>query len=153
MPIRVLKQSLDLEENPDPLQPPNYDQTKFENLIGWLYGNSKTGQLPLISSIRDIKVLDECLGNDRARKALENGDSLAEAYEELGAAGATIGAHLERARKSVERACGGPWIDLDAPGLHDVERIKDQLRAAVEQQLTPLVNQHHIRLTTSGAKP
>jgi hypothetical protein len=110
------KDYLKLEENPDPSQALRFDQTNFENLVGWLYGNSNTRQLPIIGSIRDIKLLDSCLGNDRARKALENGASLAEAAEELEAANASVAGHVERARRSVERASGGPLADLESAG-------------------------------------
>jgi ParB-like chromosome segregation protein Spo0J len=136
---------LKLEENPNPLTAPDYDQTKFENLIGWLYGNPKTRQLPIISSIRDIKLLDSCIGNDRAKKALENGASLAEAAEELEAAGASIAGHIERARRSVERASGGPWADLDSDGLKGVEEASTQLSIAVDQ-LTSLIAHYRSRV-------
>jgi hypothetical protein len=139
------KAYLKLEENPNPLSPPGYDQTKFEYLIGWLYGNPKIRQLPVISSIRDIKLLDSCLGNARAQKALENGASLAEAGEELEAAGASIAGHVERARRSVERASGGPWPDLDSSGLQNVEEATAQLISAVDQ-LSPLIAHHKKRL-------
>jgi len=136
---------LKLEENPNPLLAPEYDQTKFENLISWLYGNAKTRQLPIIGSIRDIKLVDSCLGNDRAKKALENGASLAEAAEELEAAGASIGGHIERARRSVERASGGPWADLDTDGLNRVEEATTQLSSAVDQ-LNTLIAHHKKRV-------
>ncbi|MCI0376884.1 MAG: ParB N-terminal domain-containing protein [Gemmataceae bacterium] len=138
------KTYLKLEENPNPLVVPEYDQTKFEYLIGWLYGNVKTRQLPIISSIRDIKLLDSCLGNDRAQKALENGASLTEAGEELEAAGVTIAGHIERARRSVERASGGPWSELDSGGLKGVEESTVQLQSAVDQ-LAALITHHKKR--------
>jgi ParB-like chromosome segregation protein Spo0J len=135
------KTYLKLIENPDPLKVPEYDQTKFEYLIGWLYGNVKTRQLPIISSIRDIKLLDSCLGNDRAQKALENGANLAEAGEELEAAGASIAGHIERAKRCVERACGGPWPELDAEGVNGVEHSTTQLRSATDQLTALIANQ------------
>ena len=127
------KDYLELMENPNPLLAPAYDQTKFENLIGWLYGNSKTHQLRLIASIRDIPTLDSCLGNERAAKALEEGATLAQAQEELEAAGAGIAGHLDRARRSVERAGGGQWVELDLAGLQAVENSARQLRGALGQ--------------------
>jgi ParB-like chromosome segregation protein Spo0J len=140
---------LKLEENPDPLRPPKYDQTRFENLITWLYGNSKTRQQRIISSIRDIGLLDTCLGNERATKALETGASLSVAEEELEAAGASLAGHLDRARRSVERASGGPWSDLDRPGLEGVETAAKQLQAAVDQ-LSAILAHHQKRLSGQG---
>ena len=95
----------------------------------------------VIGSIRDIKALDDCLGNERATKALESGASLAEAREELEAAGASIVGHIERARRSVERASGGPWSELDSAGLQDIEKAASALQSSVEQLATLL--QHY----------
>lgn len=108
------KKYLSLEENANPLNAPSYDQSKFENLIAWLYGNSKTRQMRIIGSIRDIASLDQCLGNERARRALENGANIEEAKAELEAAGATIAGHIERAQRSIERATGGPILFYQA---------------------------------------
>jgi len=127
------KTYLRLEEDPDPLKQPILDETRFESVIGWLYGNSKTKRPRVIRSIRDIAILDECLGDDRSIKALENGFALEEAREELQAAGATIVGHLERAKKSVERACGGPWSELDAAGLDQVQAAFRHLSDALPQ--------------------
>jgi ParB-like chromosome segregation protein Spo0J len=143
------KTYLKLEESPDPLQSPSFDQTKFENLIGWLFGNTKTRQQRIIGSIRNIGDLDLCLGDDRATRALENGASLTEAQEELEAAGATIVGHLDRARRSVERASGGPWPELDLPGLQSVEIAASQLKAAVDQ-LTTLIAHYRSRVLPQG---
>jgi ParB-like chromosome segregation protein Spo0J len=140
------KAYLRLEENPDPLQQPNFDQTRFEYLVGWLYGSTKTRQLRAISSIRDIAILDQCLGNERATKALENGATLAEAHEELEAAGAGISGHLGRAKRSVERASGGPWSDLDKAGLDEVETAAKHLEAAMGQ-IAALISVQRKRLS------
>jgi ParB-like chromosome segregation protein Spo0J len=126
------KAYLRLTEDPEPLETPNYDQTKFEYLIGWLYGNRKTGQQRVIDSIRDIKSLDECLGNERAVTALESGSSLTEAQEELEAAGATIIGHLEKAKRSLKRALSGT-AEIDLDGIEQVETASRQLREAHDQ--------------------
>lgn len=125
------KAYLRIVEDPDPFRPPQYDQTKLEYLIGWIYGNTKTGQQRAIESIRDIKHLDECLGNEWAVEALENGASLAEAREELEAAGATVIGHIERARRSLKRASGG-ITELDPAALDQVETASRQLRDALD---------------------
>ena len=124
---------LQLEENPDPLLPPTFDQDRFEKLITWLYGNSKTKQTPLISSIRDIPDLNRCLGNPRSIRALENGESLKEALEELEAAGANIASHLERAKKSIQRAGTGLSDVLDEGGLSQVRKAQQELKDALDQ--------------------
>jgi hypothetical protein len=136
------KQYLDIEENEDPLKPPTLNESNFERLAGWLYGNVKTKTPRVIQSIRDIPELDKCLSHPRAIKVLENGGTIAEASEELQAAGANVGAHLERAKKSVQRATGllsdvypkgkkqlkGPFEDLTnavkafGDGLRDSEK-------------------------------
>jgi len=126
------KAYLKLEENPDPLKPPAFDEDRFEMLITWLYGNQKTKQSPFISSIRDIPNLNQCLGDPRSTRSLENGNSLKEALEELEAAGATVAAHLERAKKSVQRA-GTGLSDVDKDGLSQVEAAHKELREALEQ--------------------
>lgn len=126
------KQYLRLSENPDPMRPPEVDETRFEHLIGWLYGNPKTQQQRVIRSIRDIGDLDLCLGDERAVAALENGATLAESKEELEAAGATIAAHLERAKRSVQRATRN-ISDLEEHGVSQVSEALHQLQAAVEQ--------------------
>ncbi|MBI4658342.1 MAG: ParB N-terminal domain-containing protein [Verrucomicrobia bacterium] len=126
------KSYLRLEENPDPLLAPTYDEDRFEKLITWLYGNPKSKQSPLISSIRDIPDLNSCLGDPRSIRALENGESLQEALEELEAAGATVAAHLERAKKSVQRA-GTGLSDVDQDGLNQVQPAYKQVSEALEQ--------------------
>jgi ParB-like nuclease domain len=146
------KAYLRLMENPDPLLAPEYDQSRFENLIGWLYGNPKTGQLRVINSIRDIATLDSCLGHERATKALESGASLAEAQEELQAAGANIAGHIERARRSLERASGGSWAEIDAAGLQDIDPALARLRFAIEQ-LPLLIDRRREGLTPHAHQP
>ena len=121
-----------LEENPDPLVAPTYEEARFEKLITWLYGNPKTKQSPLIGSIRDIPDLNSCLGDSRSVRALENGDTLKEALEELEAAGATVAAHLERAKKSIQRA-GTGLSDVDQDGLKQVQTAHKELSEAIEQ--------------------
>jgi hypothetical protein len=143
------KTYLKLEESPDPLLSPAYDQTKFENLIRWLFGSTKTRQQRIINSIRDIATLDLCLGNERATKALEDGESLTEAVEELEGAGASIVGHLDRAIRSVQRASGGPWTELDHPGLKSVEMTANQLQSEVDQ-LKALIAHHAKRLSKQG---
>ena len=127
------KSYLKLEENPDPLKAPAFDEGRFEKLITWLYGNPKTKQSAIISSIRDIPDLNQCLGDPRAARSLENGSSLKEALEELEAAGATVSAHLERAKKSVQRAGTVLSEVIDTEGLQQVEAAHKELRVALDQ--------------------
>jgi ParB-like chromosome segregation protein Spo0J len=139
------KDYLGLEEADDPLQKPSFDETRLVNLLGWLYGNPRTGKQKVIASIRDIGTLDQCLGNDRAREVLESGEaSLAEAAEELSAAGALAATHLERAKRSIQRA-GLKLSDVDAAGLAhvdaaaaDLERAFDHLKATIAHRRTAL---------------
>lgn len=126
------KSYLKLKENPDPLLTPEYDQRKFEHLVTWLYGNPKTGKRPIIDSIRDIPNLNECLRNDRALMVLESGESLQDAMEELEAAGAAVAIHLERAKKSVQRATSGLSDVIDTAGLDQVKRSQGELQAALD---------------------
>jgi hypothetical protein len=126
------KAYLKLEEHPDPLEAPKYDEDRFEKLVGWLYGNPKTKQTALISSIRDIPDLNSCLGDRRSIKALENGSSLKESLEELEAAGATVTAHLERAKKSIQRA-GTGLSEVDEAGLNQIQTAHKELDAALQQ--------------------
>jgi hypothetical protein len=126
------KSYLKLQENPDPLEVPAYDENRFEKLVTWLYGNPKTKQAALITSIRDIPDLNSCLGDSRSIRALENGYSLAEALEELEAAGATVASHLERAKKSIQRA-GTGLSEVDKDGIKEIESAHKDLRAALEQ--------------------
>jgi ParB-like chromosome segregation protein Spo0J len=135
------KDYLGLEEADDPLQQPNLDETKLVNLLGWLYGNTRTGQQRVIDSIRDIGALDQCLGDDRARKALEGGASLAEAAEELTAAGALAATHLERAKRSIQRAAM-KLSDVDAEGLLHVEEAATELERAYEQLNAMIAHRH-----------
>ena len=123
---------LGLQENPDPLIAPTYNEDRFEKLITWLYGNPKTKQSALIHSIRDIPDLNNCLGDRRSTKALENGASLKEALEELEAAGATVAAHLERAKKSIQRA-GTGLSEVDKDGLDQINTAHKELNDALEQ--------------------
>ena len=141
------KAYLRLLENENPLQRPEYDQSRFENLVMWLYGDSRSGrdQARVIGSIRDIKRLDDCLGNERSIERLENGGSLAEAEEEREAAGAAIEAHLYRARKSIERAIGGGWSEIDKTGLAKVESAIPQLQESIKN-LVVIVRANRQRL-------
>jgi hypothetical protein len=126
------KAYLKFEENPDPIIAPKYDEDRFENLITWLYGNPKTKRAALISSIRDIPDLNRCLGDPRSIRALENGESLKESLEELEAAGATVAAHLERAKKSIQRA-GMDLSDVDQEGFNHVKAAHRDVTEALEQ--------------------
>jgi hypothetical protein len=126
------KNYIRLVENPNPLEPPVYDEDRFEKLVSWLYGNTKTRHAPIIGSIRDIPDLNSCLGDPRSMKALENGASLREALEELEAAGASVASHLEKAKKSIQRA-GAALSDVDADGMAQVRVAHDDLRAALAQ--------------------
>ncbi len=126
------KAYLKLEEHPDPLEAPKYDEDRFEKLVGWIYGNPKTKQLALIGSIRDIPDLNSCLGDRRSIKSLENGSSLKEALEELEAAGAAVTAHLERAKKSIQRA-GTGLSEVDKDGLDQINVAHKELDAALQQ--------------------
>jgi len=135
------KAYLQLQMNPDPLQPPEYDESRFEFLLGWLYGSRKTRQPRLITSIRDIPKLDRCLDSRRAIQVLEEGGTLAEAEEELESAGATVAGHIDRAGRSLRRALAGRWSEIDEAGLQDVEKrleavldTADELRAVVERR-------------------
>jgi ParB-like chromosome segregation protein Spo0J len=144
---------LSLEEAEDPLEKPTYDESKFENLVTWLYGDSRKGrdQGRVINSIRDIKRLVDCIDNERARERLENGGTLAEAEEEMEAAGAAIENHLYRARKSVERATGGGWSELDDNGLKKVEGATKQLQDAFKT-LNGILKLNRERLNDQDAK-
>lgn len=125
------KQFLDLVENEDPLEQPDLDEGKFEKLVGWIYGNSKTNQTKLISSIRDVPDLDKCLGHPRSVEALEAGASISDALEEAEAAGAKVNAHLERAKSSVQRATGG-LSDVSRSGISEVKSAREALGRAVK---------------------
>jgi exonuclease VII small subunit len=67
-----------------------------------------------------------------ATSALEGGAPLQEAIEELQAGGAQVTAHLERARKSVQRATGG-LSDVDKEGFPQVKDSTAELKSAIEQ--------------------
>src|SRR5438094_9549 len=123
---------LGLQYTPDPRTAPTYNEDRFEKLSTWLYGNPKTKQSALIHSIRDIPDLNNCLGDRRSTKALENGASLKEALEELESAGATVAAHLERAKKSIQRA-GTGLSEVDKDGLDQINTAHKGLNDALEQ--------------------
>lgn len=126
------KNYLSLEENDNPLEQPTFDETNFERLVTWIYGSSKTKQRPLITSIRDIPILNDCLGNERAAKSLEGGSTLEEAAEEMQLGGARVTSHLERARKSIQRGTG-ELSGVDKAGCAEVEVSFEELTDAVEQ--------------------
>jgi ParB-like nuclease domain len=125
------RQYLNLVENEDPLEQPSLDEGRFEKLVGWIYGNSKTGQTRLIASIRDVPNLDKCLGHPKSVEALEAGASISDALEEAEAAGAKVTAHLERAKSSVQRATGG-LSDVTPGALSDVNNARDALGRAIK---------------------
>jgi ParB-like chromosome segregation protein Spo0J len=124
------KRYLQIEQNENPLAQPEIDESRFEKLLGWLYGNVKTKQPKLIHSIRDIPDLDKCLSHPRSVEALESGAPIADAYEELQAAGATAAAHLERAKKSIQRATG-LMSDVDDAGREALRTTVSDLDNAV----------------------
>ncbi len=127
------KNYLDLEENPDPLGVPNYDQSRFESLITWIFGSTKEGRPRIIKSIQEVRILDKCLGNERAKMRLEDGSSLEEASEELEAAGANIVGYLDRARRSLQRAIGNLSDVVDSSGLAQIEVELQALNDALRQ--------------------
>lgn len=125
------KQYLNLVENEDPLEQPDLDEGRFEKLVGWIYGNSKTGQTRLIASIRDVPDLDKCLAHAKSIEALEAGASISDALEEAEAAGAKVNAHLERAKSSVQRATGG-LSDVIPSGFGEVKSTREALGRAIK---------------------
>lgn len=124
------KKYLEIMESDDPLKQPALNETRFERLVGWVYGNPKTRERALITSIRDIPDLDSVLANDRATNALEEGATLDEALEELQSAGASVSGHLERAKKSVQRATAG-LSDVDHDGRKQVKAARAELGRAL----------------------
>ena len=132
-----------MKENSDPLKPATFDESKFEHLIGWLYGNTKTRQQRVIESIRDIAYLDSCLGNERATEALEDGSTLTEACEELEAAGAAVSGHIGEAKRSVQRAMSG-ISDVDDEGLQQVRDATRELEEAIDQFADALKSREEI---------
>jgi hypothetical protein len=125
------KQYLDLVERDDPLEQPDINEERFERLVGWIYGSTKTRQTKLIQSIRDIPTLDECLGHPKSITALEDGRSLEDAKDELLAAGAKVATHLGRAKSSVQRATGA-LSDLESAGLPEVRGAREDVEKAIE---------------------
>jgi hypothetical protein len=129
---RRTKQYLNLVENENPLEAPEVDDSKLEKLLMWIYGNPKTNRAKLITSIRDIPSLDQCLGNPKSAEALEAGASIQDALEAGEASGARVNAHLDRAKKSVQRATGG-LTDVDSvDALTPISTAREGLNAAVE---------------------
>lgn len=128
---RNTKRYIDVVEADNPLEEPSVHEGKLQNLFTWIFGNPAQGVRPLTVSIRDIPRLDACLGNQHATRALEDGRSLEEAEEEAAAAGATVVSHLDRARKSVQRATG-PVSDVHLDGRGEVRAARDALRAALD---------------------
>lgn len=125
------KQYLHLIEDEDPLNQPDLDESRFENLVGWIYGNPQKDQTRLIASIRDIPNLDRCLGHPKSIEALERGDKIADALEEAEAAGARVSTHLDRAKSSVQRATG-VLSDVNQDGVAEVKQARQTLERALE---------------------
>ncbi len=134
------KKYLGLAENPNQLEQPDVDESRFEKLIGWLYGNPKTRTSKIIGSIRDIPDLDSILGNSRATAALEGGSTLEEALEELQSAGVNFVTHVEKATRSLNRALAG-LSSLDADGIakgeaaiHNVDKVLNNIKSLLKSQ-------------------
>jgi hypothetical protein len=125
------KHYLELVERDDPLEQPDINEERFERLVGWIYGSTKTRQTKLIQSIRDIPTLDECLGHPKSTTALEDGRNLEDAKDELLAAGAKVATHLGRAKSSVQRATGA-LSDLESAGLPEVRGAREDVGKAIE---------------------
>jgi hypothetical protein len=124
------KTYLCIAENDDPLEPPDVDESRLEKLVGWIYGNPKTRQQRLVRTIRDIPSLDECLGHPKSIEALDNGYSIEEALEAAQEAGATVVAHLDRAKKSVQRATGS-LSDVEPSATESIHSARESLREAL----------------------
>lgn len=124
------KTYLEIDEADNPLEQPGLNEQRFENLVTWIYGNSKQHKTRLISSIRDIPDLNQCLGHPKSIEALERGLSIPEALEEAQTAGATVSAHLDRAKDSVQRAMRS-LSDLNDAGRKAVKASRDGLEKAI----------------------
>jgi hypothetical protein len=125
------KQYLGIQESDNPLEQPQLNETRFERLVGWIYGNPKTGETKLIRSIRDIPTLDQCFGHPASTAALERGASIDEALDEAQAAGYTVKTHLERAKDSVQRATSGV-SDVQESGYEEVRTAREALNSALK---------------------
>ncbi len=124
------KRYLKLVENENPLLMPELDENRFVVLIGWIYGNPKTGTVKLSTSIRDIPNIDKCLGHPKSTDALEAGMSIADALQEAVAAGAKVSAYLGRAKAAVQEATG-TLSDLDPPAFGEVRDPRGSLQSAL----------------------
>lgn len=136
------KEYLRLVQDPDPLRQPELDESRFERLVTWIYGNPKTNQSRIIQSIRDIPELDSALGHPKSTEALEAGSSIAEALEEAEAAGSRVSSHLTRARLSVSRATAS-LADIARDGLQEVRDHRESLTKALavfDQALSAMVD-------------
>jgi ParB-like chromosome segregation protein Spo0J len=128
---RRTKQYLEVEENDNPLLPPEVDEGKLEKLMTWIYGNPKTKQTKLITSIRDIPSLDLSLGNEKSIQALEAGATIQDALEAAEAAGAKVNAHLDRAKTSVQKATG-TLSDIQRETFAEIDAARMSLTVAFE---------------------
>lgn len=125
------KAYLKIVESKNPLEQPELDEGRFEKLVGWIYGNPKLRRPRIISSIRDIPDLAQCLGHPKSIDALERGLSISEALEEAQLAGATVSSYLDRAKDSVQRAMRS-LSELDAEGRKAVKVSREALRKAID---------------------
>jgi hypothetical protein len=125
------KNYLQIKETDNPLEQPSLDERAFENLVSWIYGNPGRKKARLISSIRDIPDLNQCLGHPKSTEALERGLTIADALEEAQTAGATVSAHLGRAKDSVQRAMRS-LSDLTPEGRRAVKESRSALDNALK---------------------
>jgi hypothetical protein len=122
---------LELEENENPLEQPSLDESRFEHLLTWLYGSSKTRQQRIITSIRDIPNLDKCLAHPKSVEALEAGANIADAMSRMEAAGVKVTATLDRAKDFVQKATGG-LSDIDVEAIPDIASARRSVEGALK---------------------
>jgi hypothetical protein len=125
------KKYLQIVENANPLKSPAFHEDRFESLVGWLYGNPKTKQPRIVSSIRDIPDLDKCLGNPKSTEALEAGASLEEALQRLEGPVVKTNAQLDRAKDYVQKATGFV-SDVPASSLSNITTSRKALAVALD---------------------
>lgn len=133
-----LKSEEDETESPVP--------TKRESQLGqvlvWLFGNKKDGKPAVVEKQNpDVRRLDKVLRSEEARRALERGTSLLDAFELADPAKDRLRAHLLDAKSKLQSALGVVSEGFD--GEEDIVKTAGTVATLADKVYSELESKYH----------
>jgi hypothetical protein len=141
-----LKSEEDETESPVPTK----REPQLGQVLVWLFGNKKDGKPAVVEKQNpDVRRLDKVLRSEEARRALERGTSLLDAFELADPAKDRLRAHLLDAKSKLQSALGVVSEGFD--GEEDIVKTSGTVVTLAEKVYNELENKYQ-SVQTGGKK-